>query len=49
MKWSLFGGFGLLLSQILFDLTETLITGSLPIRQTQYLKNPSNCLILAEM
>ena len=49
MKWPLFGGFGLLLSQILFNLTEILTRGSLPIRQTQRLKNPSNFWILAQM
>ena len=39
MKWPLFGGFGLLLSQILFNLTEILTRGSLPIRQTAFEKS----------
>ena len=41
IKWSLLGGFWPLLSQILFDLAETLHRGSLLIRQTKCLKNPS--------
>ena len=41
MKWSLLGGFWPLLPQILFDLAETLLRGSLLIRQTKCSKNPS--------
>ena len=43
------GRFGPLLPQILFDLTEILNRGSLSIRQTQCLKNPSNFWILAQI
>ena len=41
MKWSLLGEFWPLLPQILFDLAEILHRGSLLIRPTKCLKNPS--------
>ena len=41
--------FGPLFPKILFDLAEILNRGSLPIRQTQWLKNRSKFRIMAEM
>ena len=41
--------FWALLTQILVDLADILIRGSLPIRQTQCLKNPSKVRILGQM
>ena len=49
MKWPLFGGFGPLLPQILFDLADILTRCSLPMRQTHCLKNPSKPWILPQM
>ena len=53
IKWPRFfwgeGMFGPLLPKILFDLSEVLNRDSLPTRQTQCLKNPSKCWILAQM
>ena len=42
-------GFGPLLCQILFNLAEILTRHSVPIRKTQYLKNPPKFWILAQM
>ena len=49
MKWTLFGGFGLLFLQTLVDLAEILARDSLLIRQTQGLKNCSKVWILAQI
>ena len=49
IKGSLFKGFWVLLSQILFNFAEILTRGSLPIRQTQCLKKLSKIWILIQM
>ena len=43
------GGFGPLLPLILFNLAEIFTRGSLPIRQSQCLKNPSKFRILVQI